>query len=61
MIDLHGATWMSRSEYKLQAGARRYEFYERDFAAVVRGGSRAHITATALQTAYCKAKQRASS
>ena len=37
MIDLHGATWVSQSEYELQPSARRYEFYERDFAGVVRG------------------------
>lgn len=36
MIDLHGATWVSQGEYKLQPSARRYEFYERDFAAMVR-------------------------
>lgn len=37
MIDLHGATWVSQSKYELQPSARRYEFYERDFAGVVRG------------------------
>ena len=37
MLDLHGATWVSQSEYKLQSSAQRYEFYEKDFAGVVRG------------------------
>ena len=35
-IDLWGATWKSAGQYVLHPGARRYEFYEKDFSAIVR-------------------------
>ena len=34
-LDLWGATWGAGETYALQPGARRYEFYERNFAGVV--------------------------
>lgn len=35
-LDMCGAEWTSESEYRMQPGAKRYEQYERNFAAVVR-------------------------
>ena len=34
-MDLWGAVWQASAEYRLQPGARRYEQYEKCFAAVV--------------------------
>ena len=34
-LDMWGADWVAGAEYRLQPGARRYEQYERCFAAVV--------------------------
>ncbi|CAK0787116.1 hypothetical protein CVIRNUC_010332 [Coccomyxa viridis] len=33
-LDMCGAEWTSESEYRMQPGAKRYEQYERNFAAV---------------------------
>ena len=35
-LDMYGAEWTSESEYRMQPDAKRYEQYERNFAAVVR-------------------------
>lgn len=34
-LDMYGAEWVTDAEYKMQPGAKRYEQYERSFAAVV--------------------------
>ena len=35
-LDMYGAEWTSEAEYRMQHDAKRYEQYERNFAAVVR-------------------------
>lgn len=35
-LDLYGANWEAGGSYRMQQDARRYEQYERSFAAVVR-------------------------
>ena len=35
MLDLHGAEWISATEYRMYPGAVRYEQYEKSFAAQV--------------------------
>ena len=35
-LDMYGAEWTSESEYRMQPDAKRYEQYERNFAAVVK-------------------------
>ena len=35
-LDMYGAEWTSDSEYRMQPDAKRYEQYERNFAALVR-------------------------
>ena len=35
-LDMWGAEWVEGGQYRLQPDARRYEQYERCFAAVVR-------------------------
>ena len=34
-LDMYGAEWVTDAEYKMQPDAKRYEQYERSFAAVV--------------------------
>lgn len=34
-LDMYGAEWVAGAEYKMQPDAKRYEQYERSFAAVV--------------------------
>jgi len=40
VLDLHGATWMATNRYEVQAGARRFELWERS-PALILGMSRA--------------------
>ena len=37
-LDLTGAEWQPGGSYSMVDSAKRYEFYEKNFAAVVRGG-----------------------
>ena len=63
MIDLWGATWEGRDSYRLQPGAQRYEFYEKDFAGIVRAShgpapesSRPRLGTVDVRDAWCFGK-----